>query len=96
MPRPTPLTAVTDIVKAHPAVEEVVMHREMIDAINSTIDTITLALLIVAAALLLISVALINNTVRLSVYSRRFTIHTMKLVGQPPDIYAAHSSPPIS
>ena len=74
------LTAVTDIVKAHPAVEEV-MHREMIDAINSTIDTITLALLIVAAALLLISVALINNTVRLSVYSRRFTIHTMKLVG---------------
>lgn len=75
------LTAVTDIVKAHPAVEEVVMHREMIDAINSTIDTITLALLIVAAALLLISVALINNTVRLSVYSRRFTIHTMKLVG---------------
>ena len=71
-------------VKQHPAVEEVVAHREMIDAINSTIDTITLALLVVAAALLLISVALINNTVRLSVYARRFTIHTMKLVGATP------------
>ncbi len=65
----------------HPAVAEVVVHQEMIDAINSTIDTITLALLIIAAALLLISIALINNTVRLSVYARRFTIHTMKLVG---------------
>lgn len=75
------LALVTGPVRAHPAVSEVVIHREMIDAINSTIDTITIALLIVAAALLLISVALINNTVRLSVYARRFTIHTMKLVG---------------
>lgn len=67
--------------KAHPAVAEVVVHQEMVDAINSTIDTLTLALLIIAAALLVISIALINNTVRLSVYARRFTIHTMKLVG---------------
>lgn len=75
------LAAVTAVVRVHPAVAEVVVHQEMIDAINSTVDTLTLALLIVAAALLLISVALINNTVRLSVYARRFTIHTMKLVG---------------
>lgn len=38
-------------------------------------------LLIIAAALLLISFVLINNTVRLTVYARRFLIHTMKLVG---------------
>lgn len=75
------LEAVTAVVRRHPAVAEVVEQREMVDAINSTIDTLTLTLLIVAAALLLISVALINNTVRLSVYARRFTIHTMKLVG---------------
>lgn len=75
------LAAATAPVRSHPAVSEVVVHQEMVDSINSTIDTLTLALLIVAAALLLISVALINNTVRLSVYARRFTIHTMKLVG---------------
>lgn len=78
------LAVVTAAVRAHPAVEEVVVHNEMVDAINSTIDTLTLALLIVAGALLFISLALINNTVRLSVYARRFTIHTMKLVGATP------------
>lgn len=78
------LAIVTAPLREHPAVAEIVLHREMVDAINSTIDAITLALLIVAAALLLISVALINNTVRLSVYARRFTIHTMKLVGATP------------
>ncbi len=78
------LAAITAAVGTHPAVEEVVVHNEMIDAINSTIDTLTLALLIVAGALLFISLALINNTVRLSVYARRFIIHTMKLVGATP------------
>lgn len=78
------LNATTAPLRNHPAVGEIVVHREMIDAINSTIDTLTIALLIVAAALLLISVALINNTVRLSVYARRFSIHTMKLVGATP------------
>ncbi|MCM1028811.1 MAG: hypothetical protein NC342_00385 [Pseudoflavonifractor sp.] len=70
--------------RAHPAAAEVVVHQEMIDAINSTVDTVTLALLIIAAAMLVISIALINNTVCLSIYARRFTIHTMRLVGATP------------
>ena len=41
-------------------------------------------LLIIAAVLLLISIVLIVNTIRLTVYSRRFLIHTMKLVGATP------------
>ena len=41
----------------------------------------SLVLLVLAALLTIVSFSLINNTVRLSVYSRRFTIHTMKLVG---------------
>src|SRR5574344_178635 len=46
--------------------------------------TIRMVLLAVAALLVLISFVLINNTVRLTVYSRRFLIHTMKLVGAKP------------
>ena len=75
------LAKITGQLRRHPAVTEIVIHQEMIDSINSTLNPLTVTLLIVAAALLLISVALINNTVRLSVYSRRFTIHTMQLVG---------------
>ncbi len=62
-------------------IEEVTVHTEMVDSLNKTVDTLQLALVIVAMALLLISFGLINNTVRLTVYGRRFTIHTMQLVG---------------
>lgn len=54
---------------------------EMIEAMNDTIHKITLSLSILALIMLIISFVLINNTVRLSIYSRRFTIHTMQLVG---------------
>lgn len=67
-----------------PQVDDVKVHTEMIDSVNSTLRSITVGLLIVAIALLVISFVLIFNTVRLSVYARRFTIHTMKLVGATP------------
>ena len=51
------------------------------DALNANLSRISLILSIFIALLLFISFVLINNTVRLSVYARRFTIHTMKLVG---------------
>jgi len=54
---------------------------ELIEAMNKTIGRITLSLTILAVVMLVISFILINNTVRLSIYSRRFTIHTMQLVG---------------
>lgn len=62
-------------------VAEVTVHAQMVDDINSNINTITIVLLAVAVALLLISFVLINNTVRLTIYSRRFILHTMRLVG---------------
>lgn len=62
-------------------VSDITLHTEMIDNVNTVTHAMTMALLIVGAVLLLISLALINNTVRLSVYSRRFVINTMKLVG---------------
>lgn len=55
--------------------------KEMIDSMNRNIQRLTVVLGVIAAIMLLISFVLINNTVHLTIYSRRFTIHTMKLVG---------------
>lgn len=53
----------------------------LIETMNSNIRRLTLGFTVLAAIMLVISFVLINNTVRLSIYSRRFTIHTMQLVG---------------
>ena len=51
------------------------------DRVNSNLAKLNILLLVLALLLTFISFSLINNTVRLSVYSRRFLIHTMMLVG---------------
>ena len=53
----------------------------LIETMNSNIRRLTLGFTVLAAVMLLISFVLISNTVRLSIYSKRFTIHTMQLVG---------------
>ncbi len=53
----------------------------IIESMNSNIANLTLILAIVAAVMIIISFVLINNTVQLTIYSRRFSIHTMQLVG---------------
>lgn len=75
------LELITESLGQNALVSEITLHTEMIDNVNTVTHTVTTALLIVGAVLLLISLALINNTVRLSVYSQRFVINTMKLVG---------------
>ncbi len=67
--------------KAMWQVTDVVYQRDLVDNLNDTLQKATLVLAILALLLMVISVVLINNTVRLSVYARRFTIHTMRLVG---------------
>ena len=62
-------------------VDEVVYQRSLVDALNTNLSRISFILGIFIALLLFISFVLINNTVRLNVFARRFTIHTMKLVG---------------
>ena len=54
--------------------------KDLIDAVNDNIRNISLMLLGLAVILTFISFALINNTIRLAIYSKRFLIHTMKLV----------------
>lgn len=62
-------------------VADIVYQKDMVETLNSNLQRITFVLLFVTALLCIISLSLINNTVRLSVYSRRFIIHNMKLVG---------------
>lgn len=62
-------------------VEEVVYQSSLVDALNANLSRISAVLGVFIALLLFISFVLINNTVRLNVFARRFTIHTMKLVG---------------
>lgn len=53
----------------------------LIEAMNDNLSRLTLGFSVLAAIMLVISFVLIGNTVRLSIYSKRFTIHTMQLVG---------------
>lgn len=55
--------------------------QDLIDSVNRNLKKISFFLLGLAALLTFISFALINNTIRLTIYSKRFLIHTMKLVG---------------
>lgn len=75
------ITAISAVIAADDAVDEIVTETAVVDSINSVIRRLTAILLAIAAALLIISFVLINNTVSLAIYSRRFIIHTMKLVG---------------
>ncbi len=62
-------------------VADVIYQDDLVKSINENIRRITTILFVIAILLVIISLSLIRNTVRLSVYSQRFTIHTMKLVG---------------
>lgn len=65
----------------YPQVKEVYYQKNLLHAVNENIRKITMVLALFSGLLLFISVALINNTIRLSVYARRFLIRTMQLVG---------------
>ena len=67
--------------KKNPKVADVAYQVDLMDKVNSNLTKVNILLLVIAGLLTFISFSLINNTVRLSVYSRRFLIHTMKLVG---------------
>jgi len=64
-----------------PFVKEVVYQKDMINSLNKNTKAIAFFILIFSGALLLVAIALINNTIRLSIYSQRFLIRTMYLVG---------------
>lgn len=75
------IAKIEKLIKKNTNIREVLYQRDLIDAVNENIRNITLVLLALAVVLTFISFALINNTIRLAIYSKRFLIHTMKLVG---------------
>jgi cell division transport system permease protein len=68
-------------IEKNPIVKEVVYQSSLIDMVNKNIRTISLIVLGFAIILLVIAVALINNTIRLAIFSQRFLIKSMQLVG---------------
>lgn len=79
---PDSIKKISEELSALDEVEAVsVPDASMIEAMNANIDGLRIVLGVIALALIIISFVLINNTVHLTIYSRRFTIHTMQLVG---------------
>ena len=68
-------------IKKDKRVSEIAYMEDLMDKVNHNLSRVSLVLLVLAALLTFVSFSLISNTVRLSVYARRFVIHTMKLVG---------------
>jgi cell division transport system permease protein len=62
-------------------VKEVIYHKDMIKQVNDNAKVISIYILVFSGLLLVVAVALINNTIRLSIYAKRFLIRTMYLVG---------------
>ncbi len=65
----------------YPQVKEVFYQKNLVNLINDNIKKISFYILVFSILLLFIAIVLINNTIRLSVYSKRFIINTMQLVG---------------
>ncbi|MDR3697008.1 permease-like cell division protein FtsX [Mucilaginibacter sp.] len=70
----------TELLK-NPVIKEVKYQKSLVDQMNENITTISLVILVFAGIFVVLSVALINNTIRLAIYSQRFLIKSMQLVG---------------
>ena len=70
----------TELLK-NPLVKEVKYQQSLVDEMNQNITSISLVILVFAGIFVILSVALINNTIRLAIYSQRFLIKSMQLVG---------------
>lgn len=75
------IAVINKVIRQDNNVTDLLYQQEAIDLINENLSKVMTVLLILAAILLFISFTLIRNTIRLSVYSKRFLINTMKLVG---------------
>jgi cell division transport system permease protein len=72
---------ITKELKKYPKVGDITYQQALVNSVNDNLQKISLVLLVLAVLLTFVSFSLINNTVRLGIYARRFSIHTMKLVG---------------
>lgn len=67
--------------KGYKQVAEISYQKDLMESVNRNLQKVMLVMMVIAVLLTLVSFSLINNTVKLSIYARRFIINTMKLVG---------------
>ncbi|MBQ5496140.1 MAG: permease-like cell division protein FtsX [Prevotella sp.] len=72
---------ITKEIKKDNRVSDIAYMEDLMNRVNANLSRVSIILLVLAVLLTFVSFSLISNTVRLSVYARRFVIHTMKLVG---------------
>lgn len=75
------LLMIQDYIMSHEGVKEVYYQKSLVHLINKNLRRISIILFVISILLFTITIALINNTIRLSVYSKRFIIRSMQLVG---------------
>jgi cell division transport system permease protein len=78
---PDSVLMIEKYINQYPVVKEVYFQESILHMLNENVRKISFFLLVFSAFLLFISLTLINNSIRLSVYSKRFIINTMQLVG---------------
>lgn len=81
---PDSIAAIENELMQNAFIDNIQFQKDLIQSVNENMRNIGLILLILAAVLMVISYVLISNTIRLTAYSRRFIIYTMKLVGATP------------
>ena len=79
--KPDSVVKIEKYVLEYPFVKEVYYQESLLFLINENVRKISLFLLVISSFLFLIAVTIINNTIRLSIYSKRFLIRTMQLIG---------------
>ncbi len=75
------LRCIADTLKSYRQVTDVAYQENLMERVNTNLQRVSVMLLVIAALLIIVCYSLISNSVRLDIYSRRFSIHTMKLVG---------------
>ncbi len=79
--KPDSISTIAEMLENRSEINEVVYSPNLVRQIDRNVNKISLALLAFSGLLLLVAIALINNTIRLTIYSKRFTIRSMQLVG---------------
>lgn len=72
---------ITEDLMQESAIVDVIYPEDVVETINQNLSTITYILILITVVLLVISISLINNTVHMGIYSQRFVINTMKIIG---------------
>jgi cell division transport system permease protein len=78
---PDSIRKIEDELMAYRPVKEVFYQKSLVNLVNDNVRKISAIILIFSGLLFFVAIVLINNTIRISVYSKRFIINTMKLVG---------------